>query len=300
MYCIALVAILSLMNNSSWAQETIITAPGEYVVPYGEFPNNPTTTIVVEKVDPSLVKIGFGWSSNFWSTPVGHSEDNSSAGFVSASLPGSYDNLGDGGYMGTIVSYISDPWIKVDGAVVPEKEHLKDFNDSLGTLTVNGTSFPIYGTIVAENYVEIQLSNLFNDSNYGKFLFQYGDDAFIASGVLMYQITSSGTYYLQTRSGPSCPIERTGIKVVITESSGSGIVEMEKKPFISPSFVQSVFFISSESPIQRVVIYAISGNKVLEKTGDIREVEVSHLSAGIYVVQVLKNGKVLSQKIVKQ
>ncbi|MDR2541090.1 MAG: hypothetical protein LBD11_04880, partial [Candidatus Peribacteria bacterium] len=82
---IALVAILSLVNNSSWAQETIITTPGDHVVSYAPFPNDPVTKIVLEKVNPSQVRIGFGLSTNFWALPVGHPEDNSSAGFVNAS-----------------------------------------------------------------------------------------------------------------------------------------------------------------------------------------------------------------------
>ncbi|GHV24666.1 hypothetical protein FACS1894176_01480 [Bacteroidia bacterium] len=228
---VALLAILFSVNNSSWAQVvTTITAPGvDYVVPYGSYPDEPLVKIVVEKVNPSQVKFGFGWTNNSWSGPNGHPETGSTAGFITASLPGPYGNVGDGGGE-TTVSYISDPWIGVDQSVATASPHLTSFNDPLGDLTVNGTSYPIYGTIFAESYVEIQLSSLFSNSNYGKVLFRYGDENFIAAGVLTYQITSSGTYYLQTRSGPSCPIERVGIKVVITGSTTPTVTNVTVSP----------------------------------------------------------------------
>ncbi|MDR0860196.1 MAG: T9SS type A sorting domain-containing protein [Candidatus Peribacteria bacterium] len=327
-FFIVLVAIVFLGNNSIQGQNVVnltivndvatVKGANWYQIPTSWIESQPTNTTL----DPFVIKVvaeygiagvEIGYNTDVFdmvggtSCPIGHPQDGQPASYISASLPGSYGiilkkkSTGSTWNIRYVISYVSDPWIKIDGVVVTGKEHLRDFNDPLGDLTVNGTSYPIYGTIFAESYVEIQLSSLFSNSDYGKVLFRYGDENFIAAGVLTYQITSSGTYYLQTRSGPSCPIERVGIKVVITGSSGSGIIEMKEKLFISPSFVQSVLFISSESPIQRLAIHAISGNKVLERIGDIREVEVSHLSAGIYVVQVfLKNGKVLSQKIVKQ
>ncbi|GHT72550.1 hypothetical protein AGMMS50262_01540 [Bacteroidia bacterium] len=152
---IVLVAMLSLMNTSSWAQETIITTPGEYVVPYdGNFPRQSVTKIVVEKVAPSQVKIGFGWTTNFWSTPVGHPEDNSYANFVSASLPGPYDNTGSDGVQGTKVSYISWPEIWVNGV-------------KMGNITHNGAQFSYAEGITQEifhveqsgEYVELRPQN---------------------------------------------------------------------------------------------------------------------------------------------
>ncbi|MDR2541270.1 MAG: InlB B-repeat-containing protein [Candidatus Peribacteria bacterium] len=80
-----------------------------------------------------------------------------------------------------------------------------------------------------------------------------------------------------------------------------GIEEIENIDFqVYPNPVQSVLFFTSDSPIKRVAIYALSGNKALEKVGDTREVEVSSLHPGVYIVRiVLGNGKTISQKLVK-
>ncbi|GHT80207.1 hypothetical protein AGMMS50262_24280 [Bacteroidia bacterium] len=246
---IVLVAILSLMNTSSWAQETIITAPGEYVVPCGEVPNLTTTKIVVEKVDPSQVKIGFGWDINFWSTPIGHTEDNSSASSVIASLPGPYESTGSGGSKGTRVSYISDPWVKVDGVVVPGKEYLTDFNDPSQSLPV----------INAESLVELELSSVFANSSYSKGVYKDVSYEEVNLVGLKAQITQSGRYLLLTASGSSSPSEIVYFNVVITGSTIPSAIQTIDSENINLHVENGTLILSSATALQSASVYSISG-----------------------------------------
>jgi hypothetical protein len=312
-FLIVLVAIVGSINNSSWAQETIITAPGEYVVPYGELPNIPVTKIVLEKVEPSQVKIGFGWTTNFWSTPVGHPEDNSSTGFVSASLPGPYGNTGDGRGT-TYINYISWPEVWINGM-------------KMGNITHNGTQFSYAEGITSEMFhvgqsgeyielkpatsdvVEVKLDDYFTYNGINKGINRLWSGIVLSGWPTNFigQIQSSYTLPVQSGTYTICSGDDYASNpgyfspfIVSYPTSGISIVE-KIGHFTISNPVQSVLFLTSEYPIQRVAVYSLTGTKLIEKNGDIREVEVSYLSPGIYVVQiVLKSGEVVSQKIVKE
>ncbi|MDR2540916.1 MAG: T9SS type A sorting domain-containing protein, partial [Candidatus Peribacteria bacterium] len=227
------------------------------------------------------------------------------------SLPGPYSNIGGA----TTVNYISWPEIWVNGV-------------KMGNITHNGSQFSYADGITPEIFhveqsgeyivlkptnstdvVEVKHSSYFayngdSESPYTKLL-----SGVITSGPSQNVIAqlqtsyilpvSNGTYTSMTRdsySGNSTYFS----PFIVNYSSGSGINIVEKEElsifFTSPS----VLSFKSESPIQRVALYSIAGNKVVEKRGEIQELEVSYLSSGVYMVQVLlKNGRTFSQKIVK-
>jgi hypothetical protein len=64
-----------------------------------------------------------------------------------------------------------------------------------------------------------------------------------------------------------------------------------------PNPSSSTLFLKTNRPIDHCVIRDIAGRKVLTENGNIKNLEVSHLPNGMYIVHVEISGKLLTQKI---
>jgi hypothetical protein len=177
---------VSLSFNGN-KEATIATNDQNYRIPTTWIQSLPQSTGIpctireVQEVRSAHAQIGLDSNIFQWTTspPVGGGGDVNN-GYAQLNVPGLYHFLimrkSDAAIwlLDITVSYISDPWIKVDGIAHLDPPHLTDFN----------------GTVVAENLVEMELSSVFENPDYTKKL--YKDETQISTGNLHLQIRESG------------------------------------------------------------------------------------------------------------
>ena len=201
-FWIALV-VLSMVKVSSYGQNQNppITTEGNHVVKYGTVGNAEIVKIVVERANPTNVKVGFGWSTNYWgSPPLGHPEQGSTGAFITASLPGSYTNTSQTANGVITVSYISDPWVGVDQAATTGSSHLTSFG----------------GKITANSFVSFKISSyLAPPSSNNRF---YKDGQEIDRDKDVFTAQSSGNYTIRTTDGKNGAVD-ISTQVVISSTT---------------------------------------------------------------------------------
>ena len=273
-FFVTLLVMLCLANSNSWAQNQNppITTEGEHVVVPGSSPSqSEVVKIVVERADLTKVKLGFGWSTNYWGgTPIGHPEQGSGAAFITASLPGTYSCTSQSavGYM--TVSYISDPWIGVDQAATTSSPHLSSFE----------------GTVTAEEFVSLKLSSVFA----GTTTQLYKNETLISSGQIDMQIIETGDYALLVKAGADSPANIVYFNVVITGNSSIENIEASKILKIYPNPASEYLIVSGSAAALggAARVYNIHGQ--LQRVRNLGEsplrLDISGLPAGVYFLQV--------------
>jgi len=90
-------------------------------------------------------------------------------------------------------------------------------------------------------------------------------------------------------------------ELTITLDRRVGVDEVEANVRIYPNPVSDILYIVSDSPIEAIGIYALNGQKIKDvNTGNLNQVRVSDLSAGIYLVKVYDiNGNIILRKVNK-
>lgn len=73
-----------------------------------------------------------------------------------------------------------------------------------------------------------------------------------------------------------------------------------QKWLLTPNPVKITFSIDGNDPIQSLEIYALTGKKVQSENENFKNIDVSPLSSGIYIVKVKTNSGTASLKLVKQ
>jgi len=87
-------------------------------------------------------------------------------------------------------------------------------------------------------------------------------------------------------------------------SAGTGILKvaeesLEKGIAMYPNPVQNVLYINSKSPLTKVEIYSLLGNKIKEVRTNLNSIETKYLSQGVYIVKVYSENGSKTMKIVK-
>ena len=87
-------------------------------------------------------------------------------------------------------------------------------------------------------------------------------------------------------------------------SAGTGILKvaeesLEKGIAMYPNPVHNVLYINSKSPLTKVEIYSLLGNKIKEVRTNLNSIETKYLSQGVYIVKVYSENGSKTMKIVK-
>ena len=131
--------------------------------------------------------------------------------------------------IGYTVSYISDPWIRVDQAATTSSPHLSSFE----------------GTVTVGEFVSLKLSSVFADVNYSKQL--YKDEILISSGQIDIQIIETGAYALLVKAGSQSPANIVYFNVVITGNSSIENIEAGKILKIYPNPASEYLIVSGSA-----------------------------------------------------
>jgi hypothetical protein len=84
---------------------------------------------------------------------------------------------------------------------------------------------------------------------------------------------------------------------IIAGTTGINDIEIQNIT-VYPNPVKHDLFIKSDSPIEKVEIYHLSGLRVLADNNVVEKIDVSHLSDGIYFVRITIDGTVITKKII--
>ena len=67
-----------------------------------------------------------------------------------------------------------------------------------------------------------------------------------------------------------------------------------------PNPVNSILFIDSQMPIDKVTIYTITGQKVKVIYSDVKAIQLDKIPSGIYLLQIQSNDRTISKKLIKK
>ena len=150
---------------------------------------------------------------------------------------------------------------------------------------------PEHGTITVK-----QENNIINS----------GDNVLKESEITITATPDNG-YKLKTLTVNGNPFENGGIHIVIADVNivaefvFTGIEDFAAQGInIYPNPVQDILHIETKETITAVNIYNMLGSIVAQNTGDVREINISNLPAGIYMVRVEMGESVGMLQIVKE
>ncbi len=81
---------------------------------------------------------------------------------------------------------------------------------------------------------------------------------------------------------------------------GTGVDEYAEGISIYPNPATSTLYVSSDSPVNSVMIYNLQGQLVKSENGNVMSVDVTNLAAGSYFVKVITENGTLNQKFIKE
>jgi hypothetical protein len=85
----------------------------------------------------------------------------------------------------------------------------------------------------------------------------------------------------------------------IIEEDATGIEDVSMQNIsLYPNPAKDDLFISSDSPIEKIEIYNLSGLRILAEANFAKKIDVSHLANGIYFVRIYSESAVVTQKII--
>nr|MBP9222138.1 T9SS type A sorting domain-containing protein [Chitinophagales bacterium] len=91
------------------------------------------------------------------------------------------------------------------------------------------------------------------------------------------------------------------VGVSSTETNPTGINELNNIVFtISPNPTSNYFYLQTNNSVENISIFNITGNKLMELKNTISELnyfDVNELPAGQYLVEVISEGNVFTQKL---
>ena len=134
-----------------------------------------------------------------------------------------------------------------------------------------------------------------------------GEEVFKNSGITITAIPNVG-YVLNSLTVNSVNFESGKTHIVISDVNivanfivESGIEENATKAIIFyPNPVQDILYIEAKETASAVNVYNLLGTIVAQSRGDVREINLSNLSAGIYMVRVEMGKDVSTQRIIKK
>ena len=90
--------------------------------------------------------------------------------------------------------------------------------------------------------------------------------------------------------------------LVITEDVSTGLASLENESSFSiyPNPVKSTFQISTDKDVESVNVFNVQGKQMNDLTKSDNKVNIENLPSGMYVVNVVIDGKVISKKIIKE
>ena len=95
--------------------------------------------------------------------------------------------------------------------------------------------------------------------------------------------------------------ELSVVGISSSESSPTEINDLNNIAFtISPNPTSNYFYLQTNNSIENISIYNITGNKIKEiknVVGDLNYIDVNEIPAGQYLVEVIADGNVLTQKL---
>ena len=86
-------------------------------------------------------------------------------------------------------------------------------------------------------------------------------------------------------------------RLEVTGASGINNIE-NKKISIYPNPANQYLYINSESLIKKIELYDLSSNLILLETNTMDRIDVSALNAGLYILHVYTENKVIRQKVI--
>lgn len=91
------------------------------------------------------------------------------------------------------------------------------------------------------------------------------------------------------------------VDIEVPGMSGIENTIADKSVSIYPTSVQNTLYIDSEQPVKRVNIYSLTGQKQLQIDGEeIRSIDLSALTKGIYIVEASAQGSSYKARIIKR
>ncbi len=88
----------------------------------------------------------------------------------------------------------------------------------------------------------------------------------------------------------------SGQEVVDNKISQNEIVDFKLYP--NPTYNDVVYIITADNGVKDILVYDLFGEIVLKESTSYKELNISKLDAGIYIVQVTENNKTISRKLV--
>ena len=149
---------------------------------------------------------------------------------------------------------------------------------------------PAHGTITVK-----QENNIINS----------GDNVLKESEITITATPDNG-YKLKTLTVNGNPFESGNTHIVVADVNivaefvSTGIEDFAAQSItIYPNPVQDVLYIEAEETVTAVNVYNLLGSIVAQSRGDVREINLSNLSAGVYMVRVEKGKEISTLRIVK-
>lgn len=171
------------------------------------------------------------------------------------------------------------------------------------TVTVNNTAAPTGNSVQTINAPTAADATIANIVVSGTNILWYASaaDATANNNPLptTTQLVSGATYYAtQTVSG--C-VSSSSLAVTVTVTLGTTSYEMDKLHYY-PNPVTDTFTMTYTETISSVEVYNLIGQKVLasKPNATTSKINMSHLPAGAYVIQVLANGQSRTIKVIKK
>jgi len=176
-----------------------------------------------------------------------------------------------------------------------------DISQNLGLKFLECDSNQLTSLDLSQNYSLLQL--WCNDNQLVNLNIKNGNNADITK---MWAYNNQDLNCIQvddeTATYPECDSNSGWCKDDWTEYSEECILGVEDNTNISfsiyPNPVQDILNLESQQPIERVKIYNLQGQLIMEKYTN--SIDVSNLTTGLYFVQVTVNGKTITKKFIKE
>ena len=176
-----------------------------------------------------------------------------------------------------------------------------DISQNLGLKFLECDSNQLTSLDLSQNYSLLQL--WCNDNQLVNLNIKNGNNADITK---MWAYNNQDLNCIQvddeTATYPECDSNSGWCKDDWTEYSEECILGVEDNTNISfsiyPNPVQDILNLESQQPIERVKIYNLQGQLIMEKYTN--SIDVSNLTTGLYFVQVTVNGKTITKKFLKE
>ena len=133
-----------------------------------------------------------------------------------------------------------------------------------------------------------------------------GDKVFMDSEITI-TATPDANYKLKTLTVNGTTFESgntysvvADVNIVAEFEKEDGIEEIDAQDItLYPNPVKTILYIETEEAIKAVHIYNVQGAVVVESIGDVREINLAHLPAGIYTLHVEIGKTVSTLRIIK-